>query len=73
MKWLSNVVVVKEKNGKNKMCIDFKDQKAFPKDPFSLPYIDTLVDATAEHEMISFIMPSQAITKYSCVHKSGKK
>jgi hypothetical protein len=36
--WLSNTVVVKKKNGKWKVCIDFTDlNKAYPKDPFPLP------------------------------------
>jgi hypothetical protein len=36
--WLSNTVVVKKKNGKLRVCIDFIDlNKACPKNPFSLP------------------------------------
>jgi hypothetical protein len=35
--WLSNIVVVKKKNGKWKVCIDFTDlNKACPKNPFPL-------------------------------------
>ena len=46
--WLANVVVVKKKNGKWRVCIDFTDlNKACPKDSFPLPHIDMLVDATA--------------------------
>ena len=42
--WLSNTVVVKKKNGKWRVCIDFTDlNKACPKDPFPLPRIDRLV------------------------------
>ena len=34
-KWLANIVVVKKKNGKWRVCIDFKDlNKSCPKDPF---------------------------------------
>ena len=33
--WLSNTVVVKKKNGKWRMCVDFIDlNRACPKDPF---------------------------------------
>lgn len=40
-KWLANTVVVKNKNGKWWVCIDFMDlKKACPKDPFPLPKID---------------------------------
>ena len=38
------------------MCIDFTDlNKACPKDSFSLPHIDRLVEATAGHELLSFV------------------
>ena len=36
--WLANTVVVKKKNGKWRVCVDFIDlNKAYPKDPFPLP------------------------------------
>ena len=54
--WLANIVVVKKKNGKWRVCIDFMDlNKSYPKDPFPLPHIDKLVDATAGHQLISFM------------------
>ncbi|XP_075096135.1 uncharacterized protein LOC107781424 [Nicotiana tabacum] len=54
--WVANVVVVKKKNGKWRMCVDFTDlNKACPKDSFPLPYIDQLIDATARHELLSFL------------------
>ena len=54
--WLANVVPVKKKNGTIRVCVDFRDlNKACPKDDFPLPNIDTLVDATAGHEMFSFM------------------
>uniref|UniRef100_A0A2N9J899 Uncharacterized protein n=1 Tax=Fagus sylvatica TaxID=28930 RepID=A0A2N9J899_FAGSY len=54
--WLSNTVVVKKKNGKWRVCIDFTDlNKACPKDPFPLPKIDQLVDATSGHQRMSFL------------------
>ncbi|XP_074265474.1 uncharacterized protein LOC141587908 [Silene latifolia] len=55
-KWLSNVVVVPKKNGKWRVCVDFTDlNKACPKDPFPLPHIDAMVDATAGHEVLTFL------------------
>ena len=37
-KWLANTVVMKKKNGKWRVCMDFTDlNKACPKDPFSMP------------------------------------
>ncbi|KAJ9542421.1 hypothetical protein OSB04_028927 [Centaurea solstitialis] len=54
--WLANVVVVQKKNGKWRVCIDFTDlNKACPKDPFPLPHIDAMVDATAGHDLLTFM------------------
>ncbi|XP_074318676.1 uncharacterized protein LOC141655498 [Silene latifolia] len=54
--WLSNVVVVPKKNGKWRVCVDFIDlNKSCPKDPFPLPHIYAMVDATAGHEMLTFL------------------
>ena len=54
--WLTNVVMVKKANGKLRMCIDFTDfNKACPKDSYPLPRIDTLVDLTARHQLLSFM------------------
>uniref|UniRef100_A0A2N9I3X1 Uncharacterized protein n=1 Tax=Fagus sylvatica TaxID=28930 RepID=A0A2N9I3X1_FAGSY len=42
--WLSNTVVVKKKNGKWRVCVDFTDlNRACPKDPFPLPRIDQVM------------------------------
>jgi len=55
-KQLSNTVVVKKKNRKWKVCVDFTDlNRPCPKDPFLLPKIDQLVDATVEHQRMSFL------------------
>ena len=54
--WLANVVIVKKKNGKWRVCIDFTDlNKSCPKDSFPLPHIDKLVDATAGNQLMSFM------------------
>ena len=54
--WLANTVVVKKKSGKCRVCVDFKDlNKTCPKDPFPMPKIDQLVDATVDHPRISFL------------------
>ena len=48
--------MVKKANGNWRMCVDFTDlSKACPKDSYSLPRIDTLVDSTARHQLLSFI------------------
>ena len=54
--WLANVVLVKKENGKWRLCIDFTYiNKACPKDSFPFPRIDLIVDATAGHELLSFM------------------
>ena len=54
--WLVNTVVVKNKNGKWRVCMDFTDlNKTCPKDPFPLPRIDQLVDATVGHLWMNFL------------------
>ena len=38
------------------MCVDFTNfNKACPKDSFSLPRIDALVDSTFGYELLSFL------------------
>ena len=54
--WLANTMVVKKKNEKWHVCVDFMDlNKAFPKDPFLIPRIDQLVNATVGHPWMSFL------------------
>ena len=49
-------MLVPKPNGKWRTCVDFTDlNKACPKDCFPLPRIDQLVDATAGHEVLSFM------------------
>ena len=44
--WLANVVPVPKKDGKVRVCVDFRNlNKASPKDDFPLPHIDMLVDS----------------------------
>ncbi|PKI42438.1 hypothetical protein CRG98_037169 [Punica granatum] len=54
--WVANIVPVEKKNGKVRVCIDYRDlNKASPKDNFPLPHIDVLVDSTARHMQFSFM------------------
>ena len=54
--WLANTVIVKKKNDKWRVCIDFTDlNRACPKDSFPMPKIDQLVDATYGHPIMSFL------------------
>ena len=47
---------VPKKDGKVRMCMDFRDlNKACPKDDFTLPHIDVLVDNTAGSSLMSLM------------------
>ena len=54
--WLTNTMVVKKKNGKWWVCVDFTNlNKAYPKDPSPMSRIDQLVDAIVGHHQMSFL------------------
>ena len=54
--WLSNTVVVKKKNDKWRVCVDFTSlNEAYLKDCFPLPKIDQLLDSTLGHARMSFL------------------
>ena len=54
--WVANVVPVPKKDGKVRMCVDYKDlNRASPKDDFPLRHIDILVDNTTQHKVFSFM------------------
>jgi len=53
VEWISNVVPVYKKNGKLRVCIDFRNlNKATPMDGYPMPVADLLVDAAAGHQII---------------------
>ena len=54
--WLSPIVIVPKKNGKLRICVDYRKlNAAIETDPFPLPFQDTLLDAVAGHQMYSFL------------------
>src|SRR3954470_20613385 len=54
--WITNIVPVPKKDGKVRMCLDYRDlNRASPKDDFPLPHIDVLVDNTAQCKVFSFM------------------
>ena len=56
VEWISNIVPVLKKNGKLRVCIDFRDlNKATPMDGYPLLIADLLVDAASGHKVISFM------------------
>jgi hypothetical protein len=55
--WLANPVLVKKKNGKWRICVDYTSlNKACPKVPFPLPRIDQIIDSTAGCELLCFLV-----------------
>ena len=54
--WIANVVHVPEKDGKIRVCVDFRDlNKACPRDDFPFPHIDVLVDNALMSFMDGFL------------------
>ena len=48
--------MVKKANREWRICVDFMDlNRAYPKDSYPLPRIDTLVDSTARHQLLSLM------------------
>ena len=73
-RWLANTVVVKKKNGKWRVCVDFTDlNRACPKDPFPMPKIDQLVNATYGHPRMSFLDDFQGYHQIALVVEDQEK
>jgi hypothetical protein len=54
---LASPVLVKNKNGKWRMCVDYASlKKACPKDPYPLPRIDQVVNSTSRCETSASLM-----------------
>jgi hypothetical protein len=54
--WLSPIVVVLKKNGKFKICVDFKKLNVnTKKDPYSLPFTDEVINIVVGHEVYTFL------------------
>jgi hypothetical protein len=54
--WLANKVMVKNSNGKWRMCNDFIDlNKACPKEAFPLTRINSLIDATTNLKLMRLL------------------
>ena len=54
--WLSPIVVVPKKNGKIRVCMDYRKLNVFTiTDTFPLPFTDSVLDAVAGHEIYNFL------------------
>jgi hypothetical protein len=54
--WISSVVHVQKKDGRWRVCVDFRDlNRATPKDKYPMPVAETLINAAAGHKIVSFM------------------
>lgn len=54
--WLSLIVVVPKKNGKLRICVDYRGlNQATHKGPFAFPFTDNVLEEVAGHELYSFM------------------
>ncbi len=54
--WLSPIVVVSKKNGKLKICVDFRKLNVTTKkDPYPSPFIDEVINIVIKHEVYIFL------------------
>ena len=73
-KWLANMVVVKKKSGKWRVCVDFTNlNRTCPKDPFPIPKIDQMVDATYGYPRMSFLDAFQEYHQIALALKDQEK
>ena len=56
LRWLSNIVPVKKKNGQIRCFVDFRNlNRTCQDDEFPLPNMDLLIDSAAVNTMFSFM------------------
>jgi len=65
--WVASIVRVTKKNGKIRVCINFRDlNEAWPKDEFLLLIMDIMIDNICGFEWMSFKMDSLDTIKLRC-------
>jgi hypothetical protein len=53
---LANPVLIQKKAKEGRLCVDYTDlNNHCPKDPFTLPCIDEVIDSTTGYEVLSFL------------------
>jgi hypothetical protein len=54
--WSSSVVLVQKKDGRWRVCVDFRDlNRATLKNEYPMPVAETLINAAAGHKILSFM------------------
>ena len=72
--WVTTVVPVPKKDGKGRMCVDYRDlNRVSPKDDFPLPHINVLVDNIAHHKVFFFMYGFSRYNQIKMVPKDMEK
>jgi hypothetical protein len=54
--WISSIVPIQKKDGRWRVCVDFKDlNRATPKDEYSMPIAETSINAAVDNKILSFM------------------
>jgi hypothetical protein len=54
--WISSIVLIQKKDGRWRVCVDFRDlNRAIPKDEYLMPVAETLINAAAGNKILSFM------------------
>jgi hypothetical protein len=72
--WLSNIVLVKKKNGQIRCCVDFCNlNKVCLEDEFPLPNMDLLIDSAAGQQCSPLCTVLAVIIKSSCLQRTPRR
>jgi hypothetical protein len=73
--WVSDLVPVEKKDsGKLRVCIDFRDlNRATPKDEYTMPIADMLIDSALGSKVISFLDGNGGYNKFFIVEENKSK
>jgi hypothetical protein len=54
--WISSIVPVQKKDGRWRVCVDFRDlNRATPNDEYPIPVAETLINTAADNKSLSFM------------------
>jgi hypothetical protein len=54
--WISSIVPVQKKDGRWRVCVDFRDlNRATSKDEYPMPVVETLINAAVGNKILSFM------------------
>jgi hypothetical protein len=54
--WISSIVPVQKRDGRWRVCVDFRDlNRTTPKDEYLMPVVETLINAAAGNKIMSFM------------------